>query len=235
MAGWAREDWVSGAGSTGSANQGGRRNHGAAGHNKRGGHRGETDLWECERRRRIAMERYGVPEDLIRRLKRISIRGRMALAVTCLEQVVAALVPDRERLDPLFDLLWSHVETDRLDVWEGAISVATQEVYSSSNAAYDPTGGFAPTIPAGSVFENLPRLVIEMLAAVVEVGTGNVYAGTGAFSEITLVPTLKILAVYQENGFPLPPLEPFERSSFSEHDGWGHRVDRSFFRSPAAP
>jgi hypothetical protein len=155
-----------------------------------------------------------VPPNVTKSLIEASIRGRMALAITCLEKYCNSKDIISDWLNCVMSKLWEFVETDRLDEWEYAIQKMTDTVDQMA----------------------LPKPVVDMLDLIVEeIGCGNLYAGTVGCSWDTLKPTVLVLEIALSEGVAIPELWPFLKSPFSENHGWGNRVDRSFFKTPPNP
>ena len=68
-----------------------------------------------------------------------------------------------------------------------------------------------------------------MVSWVIEIGRGNLYGGTGEFSEWSLNPTMEVLKIMERNNLSIPNLDRFEKSKFSKFHGWGIKREKSFF------
>ena len=79
------------------------------------------------------------------------------------------------------------------------------------------------------IYKESSKYVEGMITAVIWIGRGNLYVGTGEYSHATLGYTLDVLDIMAEKELSIPELSRFERSQFSEWHGWGLAHDRSFF------
>ena len=153
-------------------------------------------------------------------IERISVRGRFALGVTCLEQVCQAWGLDGDRLPRLFEVLWSFTESSDLVAWD-------DEVTSLLPESPDELRHFSGT---ASLSTGMAEEFLELLNDVHWIGLANVCC---AFeSRTTLSPTLGVPAWLDRHGVSHPPLDPFLRSPVEEEHGWGKDVPPSFFREP---
>ncbi len=168
------------------------------------------------------------------RIKKISINGRMALGVICLERFVKLKeLHNNEEVLELLELLWEFTSSNTLDKWEEKIKeyqpCCIEETYKEKKYEdYE----FLTKEKIKKYYklykESSPDLE-EMVESVIEIGCGNLYGGTGEYSKWTLNPTVTVLKIMKRNEIDIPDLKIFERSSFKEKHGWGERRDRLFY------
>jgi hypothetical protein len=164
-----------------------------------------------------------VPRETQEVLKHVSIKGRMAMAVRCLERVL-----ERQRLSPserdaLLEEFWAFVEKEDLGAWDR---------HRRGNEALMAVGDFIEQgweLPAGSGLRDLPRFVLEMIYKTDELGMGDLYGAVKSYSLETHAALLRVLDLALEHGFDIPPVEPFLKSPFTQERGWGASVPRTFF------
>jgi hypothetical protein len=147
----------------------------------------------------------------------ISITGRFAFGVTCLEQICHEWQVNTDKINELIELLWSFTLSNDLSIWEKQINEILP-VYINE-------------IPIKFGFEFLDKskqeILSEIILEVIEIGGANLY---GAFdSKLTMVHTLKVASLL-ENNMALPDIKPFKKSKVTEFHGWGNKVDKSFFK-----
>lgn len=164
-----------------------------------------------------------VPSHIQEALKSVSIIGRMAMATSCLEQVVIQLQLTSPRIIELLDLLWRYVETDDLGEWDEQLTKMLNDIQWQNIGKN--------VLVAHSEFAHLPKFVLRMIDETIEVGGANLYTGVDGYSLYTLIPLINVLNLALENGFKIPPVEPFLKSKFSDHHGWGYSVPREFFNN----
>ena len=144
------------------------------------------------------------------------------MAINCLENIIEKTQSHSLEVDKLINLLWFFVETDDLGNWDNLIKEKESYLVRCSKNKND--------LPNDSEFSKVPNFILMMFVKAIEIGTSNLYGGTESFSHWTLTPTLDVLKLALENGFSIPPIESFEKSSFSEFHGWGNSVSREFFK-----
>ena len=139
----------------------------------------------------------------IEMLKKISIRGRFAFGMTCLEQYAKENELSDELSNRIFDNLWEFTTTNKLDVWEEKISNSHDiEIFCNSS----------------------DKDFVSMIKKVIEIGTGNLYGGTDQYSSWTLEPTLELLKLSELKIKQMPKIKSFQFSKFSEDGGWGNII-----------
>jgi hypothetical protein len=150
-------------------------------------------------------------ETLRAELAVMSMAGRMAMAVSCLEQVLHAqgLVPGPA--DDVVDLFWRFVEIEDLSEWEGEL-VRLQQ-------ATDNFGSLA-----------LPDWVLQMLRECAVHGDAYICSAIDDDGPESIDAVLRLFGVAHAHGYVTPEVGPFARSSFTERDGWGERHPREYYR-----
>ncbi len=153
-------------------------------------------------------------------LKEISITGRLALGASCLENALTHFNISSDLLDSSISLIWEFTNSNDLGKWDESIrEVDPCSVLDENN----------PQNPLLPLYKSLPHDIVEMMSDVIEIGTGNLYGGTGDYSHFTLRPLIKVIETCMKLEIPLPGLTPFRKSKFTEKDGWGITRNRSFF------
>src|SRR5688500_18590466 len=179
-----------------------------------------------------------LPADVAEAIGRISIRGRMALGARCFDDACAYFGLDDPEMRALSDCFWSYTSAMDLGVWETTIPDGAPHVHELMQVTSD------PFVTTGPSWKNTPdsasrtppsymRMPLGLAVLVVliydEIGAGNLYAGVTYDSPGTRDGTLRMLGCMRQMGLPLPALEPFLRSPFTEDEGWGHPRPREFF------
>ncbi|HET9504061.1 MAG TPA: hypothetical protein VFO93_11000 [Hymenobacter sp.] len=157
-------------------------------------------------------------------LKAVSITGRMAYSITCLEIIIQHDNLDQQAFQPLLTALWDFTDNPDLGNWDENIMPFIPE---------DRTGWPIGGTPAISLFyQTLPPALLTCIDEIIDVGRGNLYAGVQSHSPATLTSVMWVVQYMLAHGYPLPQTEIFQRSPFTLQDqhGWGNRVARSFFQ-----
>lgn len=159
-------------------------------------------------------------KQLTEQLKSISITGRMAYAITCLEIIIRDRKLNQVDFQPLLNALWNFTSNSDLSDWEELIMPFIPDAAGAGqNYAYKP-------------YRSSSQETLACIDEIIEVGRGNLYAGVRTHSPATLESTLHVVRYMVANSHSLPAIENFQRSPFTLQDqhGWGKRVDRVFFQ-----
>lgn len=147
----------------------------------------------------------------------ISITGRFAFGVTCLERLCEEWQVKNQKMNELIELMWTFTSSDDLSVWDRHI--------------YEVLPDYKYEVPTKLGYEFLhkdrKKILTDVILEVVEIGMANSYGGFE--SEYTMRPTIKVANLLEANNIELPDLNPFKKSKVTEFHGWGNRVDKNFF------
>lgn len=163
---------------------------------------------------RLLELRGKLPEGAFLILMRTSIRGRMALGITCFENYLVSIDLHRA-LAKLIDRLWYFVEVAEGPKWESYPLL--DSVRASSNTE-------------GSDWPEIPQVGEKMAELVLDIGVAHVGPAMPEFDLDSFWQTLLVLELAHDARIPIPDLAHFERSAFHECGGWGNPVSRAFFK-----
>jgi hypothetical protein len=154
-------------------------------------------------------------------LRRTSIRGRVAAALTCIERALRQFEVSDERITELVEVLWRFVEQpDALDTVDDA--------WRQTRAADDLLEGVDKGLPLPETYRELPPFLARALYDILWIGLSELYHATVGHGAESLQLTKDVLELCAENGVEVPLLAPFARLPFPKV-GWGPAVQRSFF------
>lgn len=159
-------------------------------------------------------------------IKSISIRGRYAFGVKCIQQFLEEQKIKGKWIDRLILVLKEFTNTDKLDEWDDKISELdpenildkhpdnkAEDYQSLTDQEFNDLQNF---------YNSLPNQLTKLISNVIYIGTGNLYGGTGSYSEPTFETTLKVIE-QSKNILSTPPnINNFTFSKFSEFHGWGN-------------
>lgn len=162
----------------------------------------------------------------------ISMNGRMAYAILCIEKYISNLYPDKDR-SPLSKKMWK-VTSESWDEWiDTFIEVIPQylfefDSYEESdfeNLTKDEYELFVELFSGVSDGEYMDcsdkvGYIINSLKLIEEVYAYSAVPGVGEES-IDII--LSICAVLESDSVEVPPVELVEFSSFEEQNGWGNQ------------
>jgi hypothetical protein len=148
----------------------------------------------------------------------ISIRGRVAFGITCLEKLLNKWGVENNKITELLHVLWTFTSSTALDIWERDILSVLPEDDSVESIHF----GF------GSLTEEQREDLSDLIYYVIEIGRGNLYGGY--VSDFTSEPTIKVIEIVMKNEVKTPELHKFKKSSAQEGHGWGTPVEPEYFR-----
>lgn len=152
----------------------------------------------------------------------VSIRGRFAFGLTCLEQLLEQYdLAQYGSLNDLIQLFWSYTSSDRLDIWEDAV----WNVITDSSDFWD----FAEKFNFCHVDMGTQYFITALIKNIFDLGCGNLYAGYQNY--LTMTYLLRLIENMRNRNLPVPDSTPFQKSLASEYHGWGNAVDPSFFKA----
>ncbi|GAB2870840.1 hypothetical protein [Hymenobacter ruber] len=162
---------------------------------------------------------FGRPEltlvgPLEQQLRTVSITGRVAYCICCLETAFAAENINLTDVQPLLSCLWDFTSNPDLSRWEEK----AVDFYSESILVDQAETHLAPSQiqRLKEVYYALSPKLLACIDETIEVGRGNLYAGVVGYSECTLAPTMHIVRFMIEKGYHLPPIEKFLCSPFKK-------------------
>jgi len=155
-------------------------------------------------------------------IDQMSIWGRLAFGITCLERLCAAWSANQgEGIRKVLSQFWSFwlfSKERRLDLWEEACDALLPEDFHEM-----------PSLTGNLSLSWSQQMVLH---AVIEnvwlIGSGNLYGGFR--SEFTREPTIKVISLLQNHGIELPDVQLFLKSPVSESNGWGEPHPPDYFR-----
>jgi len=147
----------------------------------------------------------------------ISVRGRVAYGAACLEKATEALQAKTPKMDVFLGFLWGFASTVLFDEWE---EKSKKFVFRSPET-------FKKFFSLGEMEEEDLTFLYELQRDALEAASANLGSGHTGF---TMEPTIRVVKLMWKNGFALPSVKPFRRSSFSESGGWGDPREPGFFQ-----
>ncbi|RFS21164.1 hypothetical protein DVR12_17680 [Chitinophaga silvatica] len=165
-------------------------------------------------------------------IKLLSIKARLAFACRCLELALDKYKIKSEILDKVIAQIWEFTsEDERLDLWENLTAgFNTKDVlspyYNNEDIPELTPDQFKSLV---NCYRTLPIFICEIIDETIWIGRANLYSKVDGFSDETLSPLRKVITLMIENSIPLPGLDTFSKSSFTEDGGWGLPHTRSYY------
>jgi hypothetical protein len=156
-------------------------------------------------------------------IDQISIWGRLAFGITCLERLCTAWsIREAEGIRSVIDTLWSFrdfLAQGRLDLWDSKCRETLPDFVSQIPALTDNahlTGDQQTTL-------------LDAITVVWEIGSGNLYSAFQSY--ITRTSTLDAMRIMRANGIDMPDLRNYLKAPASE-DPWGVPYPPEIFSVP---
>jgi hypothetical protein len=121
----------------------------------------------------------------------------------------------------VFPKIWEFTSAENLGEWEQNIRQVDPFCVLDSKTDSD----------LKTLYNKLPKDILSIIEHVIEIGTANIYGGTGDNSPMTLEPLNSVINIMTELKVPLPDINPFRKSNFSEFHGWGNNQTRDYYQS----
>ncbi|MEP0265875.1 hypothetical protein [Dokdonia sp.] len=167
------------------------------------------------------------------KIKKISIRGRLAFGINCIENYLTENNIVNQYMVMLVDTLWEATTSERLDLWEKKISDLDPSNILDPHPENFPSDYKLLTETAfyelKTFYINADEKFIFLIENTIEIGIGNLYGGTQKYSPTTLASTLDVHKIAISVLKEIPDINKFQFSKFSEHSGWGNPIKRINF------
>jgi hypothetical protein len=150
--------------------------------------------------------------------KKISIRGRFAFGVKCIESYVSENKIEIDSIDKLLTLLWEFTESESLHLWDEKISDLNPT--NILGVEYEKFPNDFPTIDAAEykelkkIYQNLYKDLIKLISETIEIGTSNLYGGTGEYSSHSLKPTIEVYKITEKLLLKMPDVNSLSNLDF---------------------
>lgn len=181
-------------------------------------------------------------EEEVNVIKKVSIRGRFAYGLLCLEKLVAKLNHNAPDLQLIIERMWKMTNSDKLGWWQDEfiennplIMIADYNLMKEGKVSFEQIG--LETVKNELEFENritllkqLKKPIPQVMDKLCGIANNNISAGCGEFSELTLKPTIELIRILDEsNEITRSNINTVKFSSFAENNGWGNKFDRTQF------
>lgn len=168
--------------------------------------------------------------DIKEKFKKISIRGRFAFGMKCIEQYKKENVIKDRWISKLINALWEFTTSNELDVWDEKIrDLDPSNILDShpNNKASDYETLTENDFKELKIcYQNLNIDFINLIGYVLEIGTRNLYGGTGTYSKFTLEPTMQVYELSTKILDEIPKIENFIKFTYKEEHGWGKIINK---------
>ncbi|WP_299184683.1 hypothetical protein [uncultured Aquimarina sp.] len=165
--------------------------------------------------------------------KKISIRGRLAFGVKCLEQYIKEKNLENKHLDKLISVLWDFTTSENLAEWDNKISDLHPnnivDKHPDNKASDYKSLTESEFIDLKKYYSEISDDLFLLIDLIIDIGTTDLYGATGSYSKDTLQSTMRVYQFAQEKMNEIPNIHKFKISKFSEKSGWGNKIEKSAF------
>ena len=166
--------------------------------------------------------------------KKISITGRFAFGVTCLEHYIKEQTLESKWLDRIINVLWEFTTSKDVTDWNKRISELDPNNILDKNpnnkaSHYDSLTELEFN-ELKKYYRGLPKDLLLLIDLVIDIGTSNLYGATGDYSKSTLESTMMVYKFSQEKIDAMIDINKFKVSKFSEQNGWGNAIEKTAFQ-----
>lgn len=168
-----------------------------------------------------------------RLFKKVSVTGRMAFGIKCLEQFIIEKEIQNAMLYRLLEVLWEFTITENLAEWDSKITELAPESILDNHLQNSPENYKHLT---ASEFQHLKDFylkadekLIDLIGYVIDIGTTHLYGATGQYAKEALESTMKVYQFAKKEIVVIPDLNKFTFTEFSERNGWGNRTEKKQF------
>lgn len=175
----------------------------------------------------------------LNKIKKLSIRGRFAYGLICLEILKEKLNQNLPEFELLIENMWKITNTDKLGWWQTEfiennplVLIEDYKLMTEGKVTFEQIG--FETIQNETEFESkisFMKLLKEPIPSIIDklcqIANQNISAGCGQYSELTLLPTIELIKIIENSQIvKRPDIQIVEFSQFSENNGWGDKFDR---------
>jgi hypothetical protein len=169
--------------------------------------------------------------------KMISIRGRFAFGLFCLENLIECYQIKSDLLDEIIKDIGNFTDLKKLGAmedyfynikpWcvESDFPKIKDNPHKLHEFGYDDFS-LDDLKNLYELYQLLPGDLKAILNNLTSIANSQISAGCGEYSPLTLEPTLKIIDIMEKHSHAqMPNIEKFLFSGFSENHGWGNRFN----------
>ena len=160
--------------------------------------------------------------------KQLTMRGRMAYALACLESLAAKLNFSSPEYRELLALLWEFTETNNYRAWNLKLTASKWKYVRAMGFWTVNHENRSKPAPNREQFSDAPEALIAILGLCAAIGEAHLYGGfESKDSECYLD---KMIMILSEQGVQLPSSARFQENALLQlSDGIGFAAPRSFY------
>lgn len=157
----------------------------------------------------------------------ISIRGRVAYAIFCLEKAIDHFGFDKQNWLFVLDLMWSTTNA-KLGSWHYPLAECTGRSIINDEGNLDDLEFLTKEKfwELNKLYKGSNKTILRMIDLIFEISTRDLYASIANNSPDTLNYLQEILDLMDRNNIAVPEITLFQKFSINENAGWGREFTR---------
>jgi len=170
------------------------------------------------------------------RLRQISIPGRLAYSIECLENVISILIDksiiiksDEIFIRLIIDRLWEFTESQDLSVWEKrGVEISPFVIFDVHEENYFEdyeTLSVQELHDLKSFYEKCPNYLNDVIDNCVEIGLSNLYGGITGVAQTSIDKVKNIIELLAENKIKIPNVDRYSKFKFK--NGWADNFTKA--------
>lgn len=159
----------------------------------------------------------------------ISIRGRVAFAILCLEKAIAHFGFEKYDWTFILNQLWSITNT-KLGSWHYPLAECTGRSIINDTEFLDDLEFLTEEKfwELNKLYKKSNMIILRMIDLIFEISTRDLYSSISHGSPDTLNYLQEIIDLMEQNNISLPEIKLFEKFPITENDGWGREFKRAY-------
>lgn len=155
----------------------------------------------------------------------VSIRGRVAYGIRCLESFIERNRCLSEEWSSVLSLLWSYTDSP-LDKWQEAVSRLVPRCLMEMSGDTEELQPGLSAEKLRNMYLSADKAIIHIIELIYYMGTCELYGKISGHGQASLERLSEVIRAVKCRDIQLPEASAFLRFSFEENGGWGERFDR---------
>ncbi len=153
-------------------------------------------------------------------IENISIRGRVAFIILCIENVLKCQ-NHFTKWNKVLEIFWSQTNSDFVDEWLYKISKVMPESILEDEYVENDVISFIEYSELKVLYDSSPKYLFELMECAFECGTKALYGTVHNNSDETILPVLMCVDIMNRENIELPNIELLKKFNSNENFGWG--------------
>lgn len=169
----------------------------------------------------------------VSQLLHVSMRGRVAYAIICLEEAILQLAQEPDEWAWLLRRLWTYTSARRLDDWQDEAVEVTSNVILHYEQYPDKSFDYLTEAEVSTLrvlYEASDPTLSRLVDLVYEIGTLELFGGLEGGAPESLQGLGAVVSLLRDKGIPGPSVALVADKSFTEEHGWGTPFDADELR-----